>query len=460
MFGARCCLLAIAPIAMVSVAARAEPAAPSKSKAKAAKAYVDAGLVAQKAGDYDTAITLYTKAYELVPHPVLLFNMAQAHRLAGRVEQALKLYRKYLEEDPKGSEANTARELIAEIEALKADTAREAEAARAAEARTTEVARAAEQAERDHKANRADADDEPSDDGAGAGAGTRKKTASRADDALSDASNEGDAAGTGKPEAPAGHDHDAARSMVLARVGIGGSLAQRDMTYDARQGFPQAPQDLQTFAPAVHIEGEIYPFALSDPTSPLAGFGVVAAYDKTVALVVQQAGTAEASVDQAHYQLGVRYRFVGESLAFALGLDYLQRHFLIDRSSVMSQPIDAPDVDYAAIAPTIVVHVPITTTATIFASVDVPLVYDTGAIQQPESYGKATVYGVEVTSGVYVALARRVGLRVAVEYSRFQLTFDGMGALSNNRDGDPATQDISGAVDRSFGVTATIGVTY
>src|ERR1041384_6239867 len=90
MFGARCWLFAIAPIAVVATTARAEPA--PKSKVQAAKTYVDAGLVAQKAGDYDTAIQLFTKAYELVPHPVLLFNMAQAHRLAGRIDRALTLY--------------------------------------------------------------------------------------------------------------------------------------------------------------------------------------------------------------------------------------------------------------------------------------------------------------------------------------------------------------------------------
>src|SRR6185369_17896049 len=85
------------------VRALAQPApapAVDPAKAKVAKQYVDAGLAAQNSGDYDTAIVFYSKAYQLVPHPVLLFNMAQAHRLAGRIEKALALYAKYLEEDP------------------------------------------------------------------------------------------------------------------------------------------------------------------------------------------------------------------------------------------------------------------------------------------------------------------------------------------------------------------------
>jgi tetratricopeptide (TPR) repeat protein len=102
--------------------------APAVDKVKVAKQYVDAGLAAQSTGDYDTAIAMYSKAYQLVPHPVLIFNMAQAHRLAGHIDQALALYAQYLAEDPKGAEAHTARELVAELRARKADPARTAEA--------------------------------------------------------------------------------------------------------------------------------------------------------------------------------------------------------------------------------------------------------------------------------------------------------------------------------------------
>jgi tetratricopeptide (TPR) repeat protein len=86
-------------------------------KKPVAKQYVDAGLAAQDSGDYETAITFYLKAYQLVPHPALLFNMAQAHRLAGHIDQALSLYKQYLSEDPSSAQARTARALVSEIEA-------------------------------------------------------------------------------------------------------------------------------------------------------------------------------------------------------------------------------------------------------------------------------------------------------------------------------------------------------
>ena len=111
--------------------------AAGQSASERASQYVDAGITAQRRGDYDAAIELYKQAYQLIPHPVLIFDMAQAHRLAGHVDQALALYRKYLALDPDGSEAQVARQLIAELGGDSAAAARAddtAEPARPADA--------------------------------------------------------------------------------------------------------------------------------------------------------------------------------------------------------------------------------------------------------------------------------------------------------------------------------------
>lgn len=90
---------------------------PTAEQTSAAKKYVGAGISAQDMGDYDTAITFYTKAYDLVPHPALLFNLGQAHRLAGRIDQAADFYRRYLAAEPAGSEAGVARTVLADLTA-------------------------------------------------------------------------------------------------------------------------------------------------------------------------------------------------------------------------------------------------------------------------------------------------------------------------------------------------------
>lgn len=118
-------------------------AMPVAERRKVARQYVEAGQAAQDSHDYDTAITFYQKAFQLVPHPTLIFDIAQCHRLAGRLDPALSLYRRYLTEASTGPEAQTARELIAEIEAAKAAEARKADPAGAEPARHAEAGRPA-----------------------------------------------------------------------------------------------------------------------------------------------------------------------------------------------------------------------------------------------------------------------------------------------------------------------------
>jgi tetratricopeptide (TPR) repeat protein len=91
--------------------------APSAATKQEAKRLVDEGIAAQNAKDYDKAIDLYRRAFALVPHPILLFNVGQAHRLAGRPDQAVPFYERYLAADPNGSEAAAARAALAAIKA-------------------------------------------------------------------------------------------------------------------------------------------------------------------------------------------------------------------------------------------------------------------------------------------------------------------------------------------------------
>src|ERR1041384_1491555 len=107
-------LLAVVLLFVAPVSSWGQSVDFDKVKAEA-KSYVDAGVVAQNAGRYEMAVMLYEQAYKLIPHPVLLFNMAQAHRLAGHGELALDLYKRYLRAEPNGSEASNARQFVVEL---------------------------------------------------------------------------------------------------------------------------------------------------------------------------------------------------------------------------------------------------------------------------------------------------------------------------------------------------------
>jgi tetratricopeptide (TPR) repeat protein len=137
-----CIVLSIGAVAPRSLRAEPGTAPATIDKRKAAKAYVDAGLAAEEQGDYEAAIQLYRKAHDLIPHPVVLFNLAQAHRLAGQRAEALDLYRRYLAAKPRGDLAMQAKRWVDELEAAIARETADAET-KLAEQRGQEASRAA-----------------------------------------------------------------------------------------------------------------------------------------------------------------------------------------------------------------------------------------------------------------------------------------------------------------------------
>ncbi len=54
----------------------------------------------------------YVSAYDLVPHPLMLYNLAQVARLTGDKTRAYRLYKKFLKEQPTGEAANFARSYV------------------------------------------------------------------------------------------------------------------------------------------------------------------------------------------------------------------------------------------------------------------------------------------------------------------------------------------------------------
>jgi len=256
---------------------------------------------------------------------------------------------------------------------------------------------------------------------------------------------------------------DDAAPMVTARVGAGASVAQRLLSWELRSGFTQVPPRVQTTAGAGRVDGELYPFAIADPSSSLAGLGLAAAYDKTFGLSIKLPNqTVTAPINQSHYSLGVRYRFgIGDTATVAFGLDYASRRYVAERGGLMGAVLDAPDVAYAAVSPGAWLRVPVTSSVAVVGGADGLLIFEAGAIQRSASYGPANVYGIEASAGVDIALAKQIALRVGLEYSQIMFTFTPKGTtLANNRDNDPTTQDVMGATDRSIGGAVTLGFVY
>jgi tetratricopeptide (TPR) repeat protein len=71
---------------------------------------------------YDDAIAAWDKAYALSKLPGLVFNLAQAHRLANHCEKAVDAYKRFLALDPQSDERPSAEQFLKELEPCKKAT--------------------------------------------------------------------------------------------------------------------------------------------------------------------------------------------------------------------------------------------------------------------------------------------------------------------------------------------------
>jgi tetratricopeptide (TPR) repeat protein len=81
-----------------------------------ARAHYDKGSAYFDISHFRDAAREYEEAYTLKPDPALLFNMAQAYRLAGDLQRALLSYRSYLRRDPNARNRTEAEAHIAQEE--------------------------------------------------------------------------------------------------------------------------------------------------------------------------------------------------------------------------------------------------------------------------------------------------------------------------------------------------------
>ena len=68
-------------------------------------------MIAITAGRYDDGIAELKAAYQILPHPNVLYNIARAYHRKGDKPQALAYYRRYLTDEPNGTASGEARRL-------------------------------------------------------------------------------------------------------------------------------------------------------------------------------------------------------------------------------------------------------------------------------------------------------------------------------------------------------------
>jgi hypothetical protein len=107
-------------VLVIGIATLVRPAlAEDEATARArAREHYSAGTRFFDLGEYDNAIREYKLAYEAKDDPALLYNLGQAHRLAGHPADALRFYRVYLQKLPRAVNRVEVQVKIHELEKL------------------------------------------------------------------------------------------------------------------------------------------------------------------------------------------------------------------------------------------------------------------------------------------------------------------------------------------------------
>lgn len=114
-------------------------AGPAQADARTeARAHFKKGMDAIGQGRYEDGIAELQRAYEILPHPNVLYNMARAYAEAGELEPAVANFKKYLEGNPPDKEEVSAIVKSLEARIKKAQAAREAAQAQTPEKPTPE----------------------------------------------------------------------------------------------------------------------------------------------------------------------------------------------------------------------------------------------------------------------------------------------------------------------------------
>jgi tetratricopeptide (TPR) repeat protein len=103
---------------LLAATAQAAPKRPApvydQKQEKEARAHFERAEKAFNLGRFDEALTGYQAAYEVLPLPAFLFNIAQCHRNVGNREQAIFFYQRYLSLAPDAPNRPVVEELIAD----------------------------------------------------------------------------------------------------------------------------------------------------------------------------------------------------------------------------------------------------------------------------------------------------------------------------------------------------------
>ena len=243
-------------------------------------------------------------------------------------------------------------------------------------------------------------------------------------------------------------DLSAGLSFTGRKLGFTTNLVQ-----NAPQGYSGAP------VPGLRIAGDLFPLAFNKKNRSFTrNLGVTGLFDRAIK-ISSELKTATMTYTlptvEQHLAFGVIYRHpVSPTLTIEGSVRYNKRKFVINKSSAPMDAVDIPNTNYSYVDPGVGVHYVLGPKAALSADARFLLITDTGEMQSPDQYGASTVTGVDLGLAVDYLVAPKIVIRAALGLATIGYAFKGNGALTNNRDGQPASVDVSGARDTYYGGSA------
>ncbi len=397
---------------------------PSAGERRAARELVAEAIAAHEANDYDRAIELYRKAFALVPHPILMFNIGQAHRLAGRSEQAAVFYRRYLELDPKGPEVAAARAHLARIKATRTtDPATQhgafGETARPGEPRERAVAATSPGDDEEDRPEEVIIDDEPE---------MRE----------------------GITEVPSMDVQVLSPGERAVDAVIGMSFTARRLTFSyTADASPPASYEQTVPAPGIYLHATVFPLAIGHERKGMfRHLGATVMYDRVLFLKSKSPSSGmDLTSTEQRYAVGVVFRYPLRSATTVVGvaLRYGQQQFTtggqVEIPNVRYTMIELMGFFHHVLGPRLILN--------INAGALIPM--KAGEILTLDQYGAARVLGFEGSIGLDYLLTKNIFARGAVRLETLTYTFQGEGMRS---------MGVGGARDTYFGGVLTAGYLF
>ena len=259
-----------------------------------------------------------------------------------------------------------------------------------------------------------------------------------------------------------------------AEVVAGASLSRRRLSFTVSDGLANPPRGY-TGTPVLgaYVAGELYPLRWRGIQGVAGNIGVTGEFDRVIKLesklgyedAQMMQMTAQLPTTQTRWGVGLVYRHrlnktpIAPTLKFSVRYNRLS--FTIDKDEAPAGvEVDIPNVDYTYFDPGAGIHYPLTRKFALLGEARFLVVTSPGTMERQNQYGPATILGFDSSAAVEYRFANSFVVRGGVRISGITFDFDGSGVLVNNRDGDPDTPDVGGALDLYLGGYAMLGYLF